>query len=192
MVGIAFIYQTSRPIGILRFLASVIEYEVPYYSISFALNLLLTLMIITRLFVLHRNIRNAVDIPIKVNGLYKVIVTSLIESCALSSVVFVLFVGPWAAGSPILGVFLPILPEVQVIAPFLITLQIANQNSSTNITGASGNISSIHFVSREGWTGGEGDVVPDGCPAGAMDVFGGFLAEPGVAVEITTDPQHED
>ena len=113
-VSIVFIYQYSRPINIPNFLASVLDYAVPFHTISCALNIILTLMIITRLFLVHRNVRKAMNARVRVNGLYKVIVTSLIESCALYSVAFVLFVGLLAASSSILGVFLPVFLQVQV------------------------------------------------------------------------------
>ena len=117
MVGIKFLYQCSQSVGALGFLAPVINYEIPYYSISFTLNVLLTLMIVTRLFLLHRNIRNAMNAPVRVNGLYRVIVTSLIESCAIYTATLVLFIGSWAARSPIWGVVCTVIPLIQVWAP---------------------------------------------------------------------------
>lgn len=116
VVGIMFTYQYSRPINIPHLLASVLDYAIPYHTISCALNIMLTLMIVTRLFLAHRNVRKAMNARVRVNGLYKVIVTSLIESCALYSVTFVLFVGLLAADSSLLNVFLPVFLEVQVCA----------------------------------------------------------------------------
>ena len=115
-VGITFIYQSSQPANVPHFLASITNYDVPYYLISSALNVLLTLMITMRLFLLHRRIRKAMNAPVRVNGLYRTIVTSLIESCALHSVTFVLYIGLFAAGSSIFGVFVPILFDIQVCA----------------------------------------------------------------------------
>ena len=71
-------------------------------------------MIVTRLFLLHRNIRNAMNAPVRVNGLYRVIVTSLIESCALYSVTLILLMGSWAARSQIWGVVTIVIPQIQV------------------------------------------------------------------------------
>ena len=117
VVGIKFLYQCSQSVGILGFHAPVINYEIPFYSISFTLNILLTLMIVARLFLLHRNIRNATNAPIRVNGLYRFIVTSLIGSCAIYTATLVLSIGSWAACSPILGVVCTIIPLIQVWAP---------------------------------------------------------------------------
>lgn len=115
--------------------------------------------------------------PVRVGGLYKAIVTSLVESCALYSVTSLLFIGFWTAGNPVAALFFPILFEFQVravlrprhsevplsnrgdeqtIAPFLITLRVANQNASTNVSIISGDAGSIHFRSQGKSTGGNG------------------------------------
>ena len=114
-LSIAFVFRSSRPaVGGLWFLIPYINYEIPYFSISFALNILLTLMIVVRLFLLHRRIRNAINAPVRVHGLYRVIVTSLIESCALYSVTLLLFIGLWAARSPIWAIVSSVIPLIQV------------------------------------------------------------------------------
>ena len=86
---------------------------VPYYSISLSLNVLLTLMIVTRLIRHSRNIRNAIR-PAKDKGLYDTVVTMLVESCALYAVGSLLFIGPLGAESEIQGIFAPIFVNVQV------------------------------------------------------------------------------
>jgi len=70
-------------------------------------------------------------------GLYKTIVTVLIESCALYAVSFILFIGPWIPGSPVANIFLPIVVDAQVIAPFLVVLRVANQRALTSETAVS-------------------------------------------------------
>ena len=73
-------------------------------------------MIATRLMLHSKDIRKAMGTSAPTSGLYKAVVTVLVESCALYAVTFVLFVGPWAAGSPVSGIFFPILIQVQVRA----------------------------------------------------------------------------
>jgi len=124
--------------------------------------------------------------PVRINGLYRAIVTSLVESCALYSVAFLLFIGTWAAGSLVWGTFSPSLPEIQVIATFLIIIRVANRSTSPNITIISGDISSIHFGSQGGLASGDG-VPPDGCPATSMDACGKIPAEARIVVETTVD-----
>ena len=112
-MGILFLYQTSQPNSSI-WNSVAINFGLPYFSISVSLNVLLTLMIVTRLVMHSRNIRTAMGAPAGIGGLYKTIITMLIESSALYAANSLLFVGPWGAGSHIADIFLPILAEVQV------------------------------------------------------------------------------
>jgi hypothetical protein len=91
-----------------------------YYSIALSLNLLLTLMIITRLVLHSKNIRSALGAQHGVGGLYKTIIAMLVESCALYAVSFVLLVAPWASQNVIQLITFQILPELQVRSVFLL------------------------------------------------------------------------
>jgi hypothetical protein len=115
-VGIVFLYQTSQPGSIRDSLAS--NTGIPYNSISLALNVLLALMIVTRLILHGRNLRNALGYPDSASGLYNAIVTMVVESCALFTVNSLLFIGPWGAKSWVADIFLPILAETQVRAVY--------------------------------------------------------------------------
>ena len=110
-MGVAFIYQVSQPVGID---SGSVSFGTPYYSISLSLNVILTLMIVTRLVLSSRNFRNAMGAPAGACGLYKAIVSMLVESCALYAVSYLLFVVPWALESSVSNTFFPILAEVQV------------------------------------------------------------------------------
>ena len=90
------------------------EISIPYFSISVSLNVLLTLMIVTRLILHGRNVRAATGSPGGISGLYKAVATMLIESSALYSMNSLLLVVLWAVQSPAAGAFLPIIAEVQV------------------------------------------------------------------------------
>ena len=110
-MGIAFLYQGSLHVDLN--VASV-SFGVPYYSISLSLNVILTLMIVGRLILHSRKFQSAIGTTAKTGGLYKAIVTMLIESCALYAITYLLFMAPWAAGSSVGNAFFPILAEVQV------------------------------------------------------------------------------
>jgi len=157
-MGILFIYQTSQPSSILNSLGS--RTGIPYFSISISLNILLTLLIVIQLITHSRNIRKALGAQ-GGGGVYNAVVTMLIESSALYAVSSVLFIGPWGANSWVADIFLPILAQNQVIAPFLITLRVANQSALTSKTIVSGNIGSIRFVSQGESTGGNIETIPD-------------------------------
>ena len=87
---------------------------IPYFSISLSLNVLLTLMIIIRLILHTKKIRTALGMA-GIGGLCRVIITMLVESCAIFVVSSLLVIGSWAAHeNPISNFFTFILPETQV------------------------------------------------------------------------------
>lgn len=112
--GITYIYQSSWQVNITTATAVANKFGIPHHSISVSLNVLLTLMIATRLILHDREVKSALGASVSANGLYKAVVAVLTESCALYAVTFLLFVGPWAAGSPVASTFFPILVQTQV------------------------------------------------------------------------------
>lgn len=154
-MGIMFIYQTSQPDSSI-WSSVAISFGIPYFSISLSLNITLTLLIVTRLVLHNRNVRAAMGAPPGFTGLYKAIVTMLIESSALYAVSSLLFVGPWGAKSHVADIFLPILAETQVIAPLLIVRRVANQSALTSNSVATGHPGTFNFKSQGRVTSGSG------------------------------------
>jgi len=92
-------------------------FTLPSLSISLSLNVLLTFMIIVRLVLHSRDIRAILGAPLgRMSGLYKAIITMLIESCALFAVSSLLVIGMLVTGNHALSIFMPILAETQVCA----------------------------------------------------------------------------
>ena len=58
-------------------------------------------------------------------GLYKVIVTMVIESSALYAVTFVPYIVPWSTKSGVQFIFLPILADAQVCIVFIFSSRVA-------------------------------------------------------------------
>ena len=92
-----------------------------YFSISLSLNVLLTLMIITRLILHIRNIRKTIGAPDGSSGLHTAattVVTMLVESYSLYAVSFLLYLVTWAIdpNSPVVDIFSKPLGHVQVRA----------------------------------------------------------------------------
>ena len=108
------LYQFSQPGSIWSSLAS--STGVPYYSISISLNVFLTIMIVARLVMHGRNVRKTTAFAGGVTGLYKNVASILIETSALYTLNSLLVIGPWAAGSWVADIFLPILAQTQVCA----------------------------------------------------------------------------
>ena len=112
-MGTTFIYQTSQPNSSV-WNTVAIDFGLPYFSISVGLNILLTLMIATYLTLHGRNVCLARGAPSGTTGLYKTVITMLVESSALYAVSSLLFIGTWGARSHAADIFLSILGEVQV------------------------------------------------------------------------------
>lgn len=163
-----------------------IDFGAPYYSISLALNVLLTLMIVVRLIIHSKDVRSALGSLVTVGGLYRTVVVMLVESCALYAVSFILYIGPWATHSPLQLAFLPIVAEVQVIAPFLIILRVANRSALTS-DAISGAIGSIHFRSQRESFAGNG-TLPVRCSMIVMDTSRKAPGPLGIGVGADTMP----
>lgn len=165
--GIVLIYIISRPNSLFLEHRAIQNFGTAYYSTSLSLNVILTLMIVFRLVRHNRKLRSAMGARAVTNGLYGAIITMLIESFALYAVTFLLFIGSWGADSNLQYLFSAILAQVQVIAPFLVVLRVANQTSFTNDAVVPGNVGSLHFRSEETSTGYDGTFT-DGNPTSSM------------------------
>lgn len=139
-------HQAAEPLD------NVIDFGIPFFAISLSLNVLLTSMIVIRLVRHMKDIQGAIGPLFKPNRLYGIVITILVESCALYVVSFVLYIGPWGAGDGAQLIFFPILTQVQVIAPLLVVLRVANDKAITSLTVDSQDIGVIH-LSQEKSTG---------------------------------------
>lgn len=113
-MGVAFLYLLSQPDSIAQ--NSLSRFGTPFLSISLALNLLLTLMIVVRLVWHNRNIRKATEISSGIGGMCKAIATILIESYALYAISAILYIRPYGSPTVIQFLFWPIIAETQVRA----------------------------------------------------------------------------
>ena len=105
-------YQASQP-DTSSWSSIALNFNYPYFSIALSLNLLLTLMVVARLAIHSKNVRNVTGQPA---GAIRLCITILIESCALYAASFMLFIGPWGAQSRVAQIFYPMLSETQVRA----------------------------------------------------------------------------
>ena len=86
-----------------------------YLSVSFAVNILLTLMIIARLVLHSRNIRSATRAQTGAGGdVYKAIITMLVESSALYAASLLPIICLWVVSGPVINTFLPAIAGIQV------------------------------------------------------------------------------
>ena len=77
-MGIALVYyEVTQPYS-EALLSDNVDFGIPYFSASFLLNVLLTLVIVIRLILHNRNIRNTMGTQATAGRLYKAIITMLI------------------------------------------------------------------------------------------------------------------
>jgi len=185
-MGISFIYQGTRPVNIVTQYIAIADFGKAYYSISLSLDVLLTLTIVARIVLHSREFRSAMGSLVKPNRVYKALATILVESCALYTVSYLLFLGPWASSSPVCDIFFPMLASNQVIAPFLVILRVANRSAMTSDTIASGTTGSVSFTSQGRSTDGSRTIL-DEYPMSPMKTNGEISSKVGVEVAVTTD-----
>ena len=117
--GILFTYETGRPADPISLnVDAMIHFGAPYFSVSFLLNFLLTIMIVTRLVLHRRNMRNAMGAAAGAGELYKATITILVESSAIYVISFLLYFGTWATRGFIQYLFLQMLTQTQVRTVF--------------------------------------------------------------------------
>ena len=117
-MGIVLIYYQQSEPDCITGGPGTASIGIPYFSISVSLNALLTLMIVTRLVLHSRLVRDAMGPLLRPTGLYNAVTSMLVESCALYAVTFILFIGAWGTGSPAQFVLFPFLAQAQVRAVF--------------------------------------------------------------------------
>jgi len=176
--GIVFLHQASQPGSIKNPLAPNTG---TYTSLSLVLNVLLTLMIVARLVWHRRKHRSALGYPGRASGLYQAVGKMLIESSALFTVNSLLFIVSRAAKSWATGIFLPVLAETQVIAPFLIILGVAKQRELTSEVTVSRNLGPMRHEGRGESTSCVG-TLPDENPTGSVDSSEETLGELGAII----------
>ncbi|KAG9222286.1 hypothetical protein CCMSSC00406_0006583 [Pleurotus cornucopiae] len=128
-MGIMTIFQSSRPNASL-WTSVTVDFGLPYFSISVSLNVLLTLLILLRLWFHNRSMKQTASMSASRSATpYASIISMLVESSALYAVTSLLFIGSYGAGNNISALFLPILGQTQVIAPLLIISRVARQRA---------------------------------------------------------------
>jgi hypothetical protein len=112
-MGLLYILQLSAtsPWGS----AEMVNWTIPFFSISLFFNVAVTIAIVSRLFYLRRKL--VAILPHHSNASqYTNIAANIIESSLLTSVFYVLCVVPFTVHNAVANVFLPPLGQVQVCA----------------------------------------------------------------------------
>lgn len=190
-MGVAWIYVVFMMSDVLSWEIFSQNINYSYFSISFALNIVLTLMIVTRLAWYSRNIQKAMGAPTTVTGLYKRIITMLVESFSIYAINYLIFIALYGANHPVVNTFSPILAETQVIAPFLIILRVVNRRALTKEAIATGSIGSICFK-PQGESTGDNTTVAEGVYTSFTEIDGETPGDRVIEIGVQPTEFHND
>ncbi|KAJ7708216.1 hypothetical protein B0H17DRAFT_1273970 [Mycena rosella] len=138
--------------------ADSVQFGTAYWSLSIALNILLTISIVIRIWFVRRQIRTLLGT--QHSGQYISIAAMLIESAALYAVWSTVFLVSYARQSPLENILLPAQGQIQVIAPLLILFRVAqgrawSRNTLYTTKGSSGSNHGIQMSDFTARGGGE-------------------------------------
>ncbi|KAI0042688.1 hypothetical protein FA95DRAFT_1682387 [Auriscalpium vulgare] len=117
-MGIIYAIETASPEGF--FSRNATNFGIVFFALSMSLNLLLTIMIVIRLWIDRLRVLGGT-----VGRRYTSLMTVFVESAALYAVSSLLLLVTYSVGHPINQIFLGLSPAVQVIANYLIIYRIA-------------------------------------------------------------------
>ncbi|KAG2141384.1 uncharacterized protein EDB93DRAFT_631916 [Suillus bovinus] len=153
-LGILFLYQISSPLSSPYSAAGTsVNFTLPYFFFELATNIIVTILIVLRLYFYRLQRKQALLGPGHVAE-HTSIESMIVESAAIYSTFSLLFLIPFATKSPVANVFMQVLGEAQLIAPLLIIFREAQGHgwiSSALSTASSSKtaIQSPHFSDIE-------------------------------------------
>ncbi|KAG8220623.1 hypothetical protein J3R82DRAFT_2881 [Butyriboletus roseoflavus] len=129
VMGIMFLIQvsTTNP-----YVTGGINFTLPFFSLSLALNIILTIAIVLRLLTMRHRIVSVLGS--KYGTQYTSITAMTIESASLYSAVSIAFLALFAIGNAVSQVFLQSLSQIQTIATLLIVFRISQGKGWTTET----------------------------------------------------------
>lgn len=111
--------------GASFFSTSTVNFALGYWAGSIATTMLLTGFIVGKLLYIRSQLRGALGAEFDRRSPYVTISAMLVESACLYSACALAFIILFARNDPFQNIFLPILGQVQIIAPLLIVLRVA-------------------------------------------------------------------
>ncbi|KAJ7699276.1 hypothetical protein B0H17DRAFT_1006214 [Mycena rosella] len=124
--------------------STTVDFGIPYYALSAALNVLITIMITTRLLLYRQALKKTLGNEHALSVPFASIASMLVESSVLYAATSILFLVPYGLKSDVSNIFIPILIQVQLLAPLLIILRVAKRRGWDKGT-ATANATSLMF-----------------------------------------------
>ncbi|KAG7098816.1 hypothetical protein E1B28_000721 [Marasmius oreades] len=119
--GVVFGIQTASPEGL--FSQKTASFAVPFFAISLSLNIILTLLILGRIWYYQKRVNSVLEI--EYSKPYSLLSMMFVESAALNSIISILLLVTFALGHPINQIWLGLTPATQKIASYLIIYRVA-------------------------------------------------------------------
>ncbi|EJD47714.1 hypothetical protein AURDEDRAFT_136532 [Auricularia subglabra TFB-10046 SS5] len=122
VMSILTVYQLAQP-GAHFFSDIGLQMTLPYFSLSIALNIILTAMIVTRLVMARRSLKEIQDE--EQARIYTGVVAMIVESASLYSTFSVVFIATYSVNNVAFNVCLPLQVQLMCISPLLIMIRVA-------------------------------------------------------------------
>ncbi|KAJ7680581.1 hypothetical protein DFH06DRAFT_1315334 [Mycena polygramma] len=113
---------------------SGINFTTPYFTMSLALNIFVTLLIVARLMMYRKQINQALPSGTEHGAQYVSLAAMVFESAAIYSVFSLLFLVPFIMKHPLSQLFIQALSPVQIMSTLLIIFRIAQGKAWSNST----------------------------------------------------------
>jgi len=158
VMGALWTHQSSRP-GESLYSALPLAYGTSYYAISLGANIILTILITTRLLLYRRTLIKI--LPAAHSTHYLSLAAVIVESAALYSVFALIFLITYAVDDPLNQIFLSFASFTQQISSYLIIYRLADGRAfrkdtidivTSNMNPGAETFPTMKFAARSDWT----------------------------------------
>lgn len=112
-MGILLLFQSAQP-GTTLFGKTAVNFGVPYFALSSSLNVVITILISSRLLFFRRSVQQTLGRDIANATPYLSIAALVIESSMLYAVISIVFVIPYGLHSHVADILLPCISQAPV------------------------------------------------------------------------------
>ncbi|KIJ44347.1 hypothetical protein M422DRAFT_30489 [Sphaerobolus stellatus SS14] len=144
--GVLFVIQAALPLSSLTS-NSTLQFSLPYFAMSMSLNILLTLLLVSRLLYMRHKMTAALG---KQHAqTYGTVATMLLESAAPYALISFIFIILYGIGNVAAILLIPLLVQAECIAPMLIVLRVARGRAWTSEIISEAQLSKLRFGSTQ-------------------------------------------
>lgn len=143
VMSILTVYQLAQP-GAQFFSHVTLQMTLPYFSLSIALNIILTAMIVARLIMARRSLKEMQDE--EQARIYTGVVAMIVESASLYSTFSVVFIATYSVNNVAFNVCLPLQVQLMCISPLLIMIRVARGHAFSQKAVSKLDVSHLSFA----------------------------------------------